>query len=94
MAQYEVLHWQLPTQTEKIQGHITQEWVFKIWNLAIPMKAKCTNCCIIKCGEAKRSVQILAAVVYDFLTEAAISYKMLLLMCKSAWRQVSSDKNH
>jgi len=25
MAQYEVLHWHLPTQTEKIQGHITQE---------------------------------------------------------------------
>jgi len=49
------------------------------------MKASCTNHCIIKCGEV---------VVYDFLTEAAISYKMLVLMCKSAWRQVSSDKNH
>jgi len=48
------------------------------------MKANCTNHCIIKCGETKRSVQILAAIVCDSLTEAAISYKMLLLMCKSA----------
>jgi hypothetical protein len=47
------------------------------------MKANCTNHGIIKFGEAKRAVQILA-VVYDFLTEAAISYKMLVLMCKSA----------
>jgi hypothetical protein len=42
------------------------------------MKANCTNHCIIKFGEAKRFVQILAAVVYDFLTEAAISYKKLV----------------
>jgi len=48
------------------------------------MKANCTNHCLIKFGEAKRSVQILAAVVYDFLTQAAISYKKLVLMCKSA----------
>lgn len=47
------------------------------------MKTNCTNHCIIKFGEAKRSVQILGTVVYDFLTEAVISYKILVLMCKS-----------